>query len=600
MAAQTPSSWIPDQAGNDNLKVGNDDVKVQNDNTKQYLAPNTNSDVPKNMHTFTQNAMIEVMAAMACQLTGIDPVSPNQKCLGIDAKSGKIGFVPSASSGQGGGGAIGAVNYMIAALFKKPISSGDYFGYLASNFGIAKPAYAQGIGFNGLKPLISIWEAFRNIVYLLFVLVFIIIGLAIMLRIKIDPRTVMTIENQIPKIIIGILLVTFSFAIAGFLIDTMYVLMYLFYGTIAGISTSGGPVFNVQELNPSLMQGKNALEAVGGLAGNGQMDISGMTNNVAGSVKEIFKGLLGVSCPDAISCTGKFLNPFDNFTSGVTDWLGFSSNSNSIGNVLFGLISQVAGLAVFFNISHIPPLVAVMGNFSGAENLPWAIAGGLATYAGMQTLLREFLPFFLAWLIIFIAVLWAMIRLWFILLSSYIYFLLVDVVLAPFLILAGIFPGGSLFFGWWIRDTIANLSVFPVTLVIFLLGKVFMQAFADSGGTLFVPPMIGDPTSGGEGSVLGSLIGLGIIFIAPQVVAMMRDTLKAPQFKYTVGIGQALGIAPGLVGGSWSALTSPYGALQSVKTFRANVLEKGPLAGAGEWLRGKVAPTEEEGSGRGG
>ena len=37
----------------------------------------------------------------------------------------------------------------------------------------------------------------------------------------------MTIQNQIPKIIISLILVTFSFAIAGFLIDLMWVSIYV-------------------------------------------------------------------------------------------------------------------------------------------------------------------------------------------------------------------------------------------------------------------------------------------------------------------------------------------------------------------------------------
>src|SRR3989338_11081239 len=123
---------------------------------------------------------------------------------------------------------------MISMLYAPPIHTSDYFQSLANNFGIVKNANAQtkGTGFDGLKPLQNLWEAFRNIVYLLFVIVFVVIGLAIMLRIKIDPRTVMTIQNQIPKIIIGILLVTFSFAIAGFLVDIMWILTNLIFGII--------------------------------------------------------------------------------------------------------------------------------------------------------------------------------------------------------------------------------------------------------------------------------------------------------------------------------------------------------------------------------
>ena len=213
-----------------------------------YPVANTNPDVPNNLHNWTQNVMIEVMSALTCQLAGVDPINPKQGCLGIDSASGKIGFLPSPQTGLPAnalhrqvqaGGAIGFMGNMIATLYTPPLHTADYFRDLASNFGINKKAYAEntgGTGFQGLTPLIGIWSAFRNIVYLLLVVIFVVIGLAIMLRVKIDPRTVMSIQNQIPKIIIGILVVTFSFAIAGFLIDLMWVFIYLIFGIFSGMS----------------------------------------------------------------------------------------------------------------------------------------------------------------------------------------------------------------------------------------------------------------------------------------------------------------------------------------------------------------------------
>ena len=216
-----------------------------------YTQPNINPDVPKNLHTYTQNVIIEIMSAVTCQLTGIDPVNQNQQCLGVDQKTGKIGFVdPSTSSG--GGGAIGVMSHMISVLYTPPIHTGDYFNHLAQNFGIAKPTYAEETGFNGLKPILGVWTAFRNIVYLIFTIVFVVIGLLIMFRVKIDPRTVMTIQNQIPKIIVGIVLVTFSYAIAGFLIDMMYASIYFIGNVMTSTSKQSPAVVTglVQSDNP--------------------------------------------------------------------------------------------------------------------------------------------------------------------------------------------------------------------------------------------------------------------------------------------------------------------------------------------------------------
>lgn len=228
---------------------GNQTPTAQNQN----LTPALNPDVPQNLHSYTQSVFLEFLSVGYCQLTGYDPLSQNHKCLGIDKTTHKIGFV------ENGSGLIGLTGNLIAMTYKMPTSTSDYINYLASNFGLTKKTYAAdsnpceaagtggiakyGAGFCSVSPLTPIWAAMRNLVYLIFTIIFVLIGLGIMLRINIDPRTVMTLENQIPKIIIGILLVTFSLAIAGLLIDAMYVIIYLLGSVFNNVATSAGITF---------------------------------------------------------------------------------------------------------------------------------------------------------------------------------------------------------------------------------------------------------------------------------------------------------------------------------------------------------------------
>src|ERR1035437_1165188 len=65
----------------------------QSQQNQPYLSANTNPDVPRNLHTWTQTVLIEVIAASSCAITGIDPTNPNQACLGLDQKTGKIGYI---------------------------------------------------------------------------------------------------------------------------------------------------------------------------------------------------------------------------------------------------------------------------------------------------------------------------------------------------------------------------------------------------------------------------------------------------------------------------------------------------------------------------
>lgn len=445
--------------------------------TESYAAPNTNPDVPKNLHTWTQNVMIETMAALTCQLAGIDPVNPNQKCLGVDQKTGQIGFV------ENGGGAIGLMGNAIAMLYTPPASSGDYFQNLASNFGIAKPAQAQGTGFQSLKPLLGIWTAFRNITYLLFVLVFVVVGLAIMLRIKIDPRTVMTVQNQIPKIIVGLILVTFSFAIAGFLIDIMYTSIYLTGNAIAATS----PKTKDSSIVTNIARSTNTFSAANKIGGLGDITLE-PSKSISGFMVHLFNNSIGRTFIGALVGAG-----------GATG-----------GAFLGGPIGLLVG--------------GVVGGIVGAGIGPQIIGG---------------LTFIIAFLVILIAIIWALFRLWFALISAYI-FLLLDIIFAPLWIFAGLLPGSPISFNLWIRDIVANLAAFPTAIVMFIIGKVAIDAFATTGPA-FSPPMVGLASSP---SALGSIIGLGFILLTPRVVQMTKGALKAPKFD-TTPIKQAIGVGTG-------------------------------------------------------
>lgn len=517
----------------------------------QTIPTNTNPDVPNNLHTFTQSLLIEVASSLTCLTAGVDPVDPKGQCLGIDLQTHKIGYV------QNGGGAIGTMGGLIAMTFTPPAHTGDFVRYLSRNFGIIKPAYADnGIGFTGLSPLLNIWTVFRNITYLLFVIVFIVIGFAIMFRVHIDPRTVMTIENQIPKIIVALILVTFSFAIAGFLIDIMYVFMYLAFGIFSQIPGVTG----LDTLNPTFLQGHNALEAANGLnAGGGvlgQGGVFGFAMTMTSSVIGVIFNFFGLGGGTGGFLEGSALNGFIHTISGVVGWFT---------GVQF---AQINALEVFgFKI----PIEASAAPFIG-----------VATTAATEVFLRNLLPNLIVYLVITIAMIFALIRLWFTLIQAYV-FLLIDVIFAPFWIIAGLIPGGNISFVGWLRETGAEIIAFPATLIMFLLGKVLIDAFAKSApGQFFVPPFIGDP---GSPNLMGSLIGFGIILMTPNVVNMMKGWVKAPKFDISA-ISQAIGVGTGANPMNLMGKAGQMGMSWHYAT------QMGPLKGALGWIGAGGAKTK--------
>ncbi|GAB4026353.1 MAG: hypothetical protein Fur0011_1750 [Candidatus Microgenomates bacterium] len=116
----------------------------------------------------------------------------------------------------------------LASLYKVQPSSQEYIADLLNNIGVPQVsrAYAQGTGYQALASFLPFWKAFRNLAYFLYIIMFVVVGIMIMLRTKINAQTVITIQSALPNLTITLLLITFSYAIVGFMIDIMYFLMF--------------------------------------------------------------------------------------------------------------------------------------------------------------------------------------------------------------------------------------------------------------------------------------------------------------------------------------------------------------------------------------
>lgn len=490
--------------------------------------PGANSDVPYTTGTYTQSVVLELIGSAYCLLVGVNPVEPQGRCIGFDVETKRMGYVE-----PGRGGAVALMGNMIGMTYNIPVSSSQYLAHLGDNFGITKKAYAQteGYGFGSLSPLLPIWQVMRNLAYLIIVLIIILIGLGIMFRFQIDPRTVMTIQNQIPKIVIGLVLITFSYAIAGFLIDMMWVAMYIVVNIFSQIDRS----LNTPEFLTNL-RGRNPFE----LAANGNITvpggIMGIVGNAAGAVSSIISDLF---------------SPKDSRGEALGGLIGMVIGSLTIGIGCF-FVAGVGGLGVCAGLS--------------------AIAGGLGgAFAGGQIL--GAIGFLFAGVIIFFAVIIALFRLWFALIRTYV-FILASIIFSPFFILGGILPGSQGGFGMWFRDLIANLSAYPTALTLFLLGNVVIDQFDGAAiGSVFSPPLVGNP---GSPNAIKALIGFGVIMIAPEAVNMVREALKAPSFKYAAAIAKEVG--GGAEAGGKLVRTTGSALGTSLDTSGHVIYKGGPLA----------------------
>ena len=133
-----------------------------------------------------------------------------------------------------GRGIMGSINDGMVAMYSPPASTQTYVADLMESAHIIPEAQAQGLGFASLDPILEGWKQFRNIAYLFFVLLFLVIGFLIMFRAKVGQAAI-TAQQAIPSILTALIFVTFSYAIAGLMIDLMYLIMYM----IAGLFSEG-------------------------------------------------------------------------------------------------------------------------------------------------------------------------------------------------------------------------------------------------------------------------------------------------------------------------------------------------------------------------
>lgn len=106
----------------------------------------------------------------------------------------------------------------------RKLSGVNYLSNILYNYNVIPEANAQGFGYTALNPVQKYWSGARDIAYALIVLVVIVFAFMIMFRIKISPQVVISVQSSLPKVFGALILITFSYAIAGFMIDLMYVI----------------------------------------------------------------------------------------------------------------------------------------------------------------------------------------------------------------------------------------------------------------------------------------------------------------------------------------------------------------------------------------
>ena len=330
-----------------------------------------------------------------------------------------------------------------------------------ANAGLVDKAYAQGIGFAGLIPFLPLWVATRNIAYMILIIIMVAIGFMVIFQMKIDPKTIISVQAALPKIVLTLIIITLSYPIVGFLIDIMYLSMAILISVV--------------------------VHGVGDKIGTSGDAVALQTYFMTADIGDLFKSVFYAGTAT-----------LDDFAKGFAPVL-VGSTAIGLGPILGIFLTSVTGL-------FIPILIAAA-------------------------------PLLLFLLILGLGLLFTFIRLLLLLLNSYIQ-LIISVILGPLLLLQEAIPGRSAFSGW-IMNIMANLVVFPATVLIFIFAMFLTTS--DTSGPSWMPPFIGIWPR----NFFNALLGLGVIFLSPTLVAQIK---KAFHPKPVLPISAGTAFAP-LTGG---------------------------------------------------
>ncbi|HAI22874.1 TPA: hypothetical protein DCP77_02590 [Candidatus Collierbacteria bacterium] len=401
-------------------------------------------------------------------------------------------------------GLIGQSGKMISLLFQnQPVSTKSYLAHVTQNLQKHKvipsalAATSPGTGFNTFSPFLNIWIAVRNLAYLILVVFFIVYGFMMMFRVNLGQKTVITVQLAIPKLIITLLIITFSYAIVGLIYDLMWVIIYFIFG---------------------YLESQNIT--------------------VLGYVGDIAKFASGNSWGGMV---GSFI-----LNSAIAGPVAIPS----VLNLIFGGIGEGLGILVSFTITGV-----------------------------------------LIMLVLIIAVLISYGKLFLKLIGAFIS-VVISLIIGPIILLGNALPGSTAI-GTWFRGIVANLAVFPVTMLFLLFSYILMiqpliGTCTDIIGpmrTFFQPgsadepavfcerlygvrslvdgsnikvtgiPLIAPPLVGFDARGLLALLGIGLLLMASKYVDMVRDSLKVAPFKYGSALSENITTGREVYSGAKKAIT---------------------------------------------
>lgn len=284
----------------------------------------------------------------------------------------------------------GAVNvmasYMGDVYRNQPTSFIAYVKKKSDEVNPVKSVEAQiaTSGGSALGPVYQLWEVIRNLTYVVFTGYFVIIAFMILFRQKLGGQEYVSIVNSIPKVILSLILVTFSLPLAGLMIDIGNIcnslIVSLFTGLMPGIgeilrqlNTVPGTV-----VNGSVLESQNIITLLNGFLTESFTGGGAIGNNLYNSMQFVIQSLSSFQVPGTNPQVGQILqgqqaNQPQGAAGGITvlgtallSFLFSLTFLQAIFKIFFGLIINYVELILKIIFS---PIQLIGSVFNGVKSL---------------------------------------------------------------------------------------------------------------------------------------------------------------------------------------------------------------------------------------
>lgn len=377
-------------------------------------------------------------------------------------------------------------------------------------------------GYKYLKDslkLDKLWGQSRNIAYMFFVVAMIVIGFMIMFRNKIGGQVLVSVSNSIPQLIICLVLVTFSFAIAGLMLDigraSMKVVERVFITAQKGAGDDSPAVMNIKgigRLNDQLMYSFNPFDMI------------------KNKLQEV--PLIG----GALGKTVDFATGWKEKSGGAGTGILWTRMAGNLFGWYFGLKAVRQNEVIDGDVGG-----AAGGSFLAYGEANWSLELTGAIEAAKDFLFAKkgetvILGAFFLILLFIVVCLYASVKLFITIITTYIK-IFVNVVLGPLQIASGALPGNFSAVSNWFKSLAANILVFPAIIAILNLFN-YIGSNMDPGKFNFFGNK-GVFWPGALLSIRGIFMFAGYLFAA-NAPALVNGFLKVGENKTMSAVGDTV------------------------------------------------------------